>query len=85
MSATRVVPIYTADDLEKTVAWYRDVFGAQMIADDCDERLDARRSVLGAAQETWLLQLFDRNGGAKPRECGAPVGHSDDHATVTTD
>lgn len=27
MGATRLTPIFTADDLEKSVAWYRDVLG----------------------------------------------------------
>ena len=30
MSANRVVPVYTCNDLEETVAWYRDVFGAEI-------------------------------------------------------
>lgn len=30
MSATRVVPIYTCEDIGETVAWYRDILGTEI-------------------------------------------------------
>lgn len=30
MGATRVFPMYTVEDIDKSVAWYRDVFGGEV-------------------------------------------------------
>ena len=30
MSVRRAIPIYTVDDLERTLAWYRDVMGCEV-------------------------------------------------------
>lgn len=56
MSATRVVPIYTANDLEKTVSWYRDILGAEI-----GETFEEEGKLVGAAVqyghvEIWLSQ-----------------------------
>ncbi len=56
MSATRVVPIYTADDLEKTVAWYRDVFGAQIGKTFEHEGKMVGAAILYGAAELWYGQ-----------------------------
>ena len=34
------------------------------------------------AQQRWLLELFDRQGGPQPEECGPPVVYSDTAAVV---
>jgi D-alanyl-D-alanine carboxypeptidase len=34
------------------------------------------------AQQRWLLDLIDRQGGPRPAECGPPVVFSDDTAVV---
>jgi len=56
MSATKVTPIYTANDLENTVAWYRDVLGAEI-----GETFEHEGKMVGAAVqygsvEIWLSQ-----------------------------
>lgn len=68
MTATRVVPIYTANDIEKTVAWYRDVFGAKI-----GETFQHEDKLVGAAVqygsvELWLTQ--DDFGKGKDRQKG---------------
>jgi uncharacterized glyoxalase superfamily protein PhnB len=56
MSATRVVPTYTANDIEKTVAWYRDVFGAEIGQTFEEEGRLVGAAVRYGSVEFWLSQ-----------------------------
>lgn len=56
MSATRVVPIFTADDLDKTVTWYRDVFGAEIGETFEHEGKLVGAAILYGAAEMWFSQ-----------------------------
>jgi uncharacterized glyoxalase superfamily protein PhnB len=56
MGATRVVPIYTASDLERTVAWYRDVFGAEIGQTFEHEGQLVGASIHYGAVELWFSQ-----------------------------
>ena len=56
MGATRAIPIYTADDLERSVAWYRDILGCEV-----GETFEEEGRLVGAALrygqvEFWLSQ-----------------------------
>lgn len=67
MSATRVVPIYTASDLDKTVAWYRDVFGAEIT-----QTFEHEGKLVGAAvqygeAEMWFSQDDFAKGEDRPK------------------
>lgn len=53
MSATRVVPIYTADDLEKTIAWYRDIFGAEI-----GQTFEHEGKLVGAAVQYGAVEMW---------------------------
>lgn len=67
MSATRVVPIYTATDLEKTIAWYRDIFGAEV-----GQTFEHEGKLVGAAVqygkvEMWFSQDDMAKGGDRKK------------------
>ncbi len=68
MSATRVVPIYTANDIEKTVAWYRDILGAEIGETFEDEGKLVGAAVQYGSVEIWLSQ--DDFGKGKDRQKG---------------
>ena len=56
MSANRVVPVYTASDIEQTVGWYRDILEAEIT-----ETFEHEGQLVGAAVqwgnvEIWLTQ-----------------------------
>ena len=56
MSATRVFPMYTVEDIDKSVAWYRDVFGGEVA-----KTFENEGKVVGAAIHygqigIWLSQ-----------------------------
>lgn len=69
MSATRVVPIYTASELDKTVAWYRDVFGAEIGQTFEHEGQLVGASIHYGAVEMWFSQ--DDFAKGTDREKGA--------------
>lgn len=67
MSATRLIPIYTANDIDKTVARYRDVFGAEI-----GETFEEEGKTVGAAVrygtvEMWLSQDDFAKGQDRPK------------------
>lgn len=53
MSATKVTPIYTANDIEKTVAWYRDVLGAKIT-----QTFEEEGKLVGAAVEYGVVDIW---------------------------
>lgn len=64
MGATRVVPIYTANDLGKSVAWYRDVFGAEI-----GETFEHEGRLVGASIHYGAVELwFGQDDFAKGRD-----------------
>ena len=56
MSATRAVPIYTANDIDKTVAWYRDVLGAEVTQSFEQEGKLVGAAVRYGSVEFWFSQ-----------------------------
>ena len=70
MSATRVVPIYTCEDLEKTVAWYHDILGAEI-----GETFEHEGKLVGAeanygAARIWLGQDDFQKGTDRQKGVG---------------
>jgi uncharacterized glyoxalase superfamily protein PhnB len=64
MGATRVVPIYTANDLEKSVAWYRDVLGCEV-----GQTFEEEGKLVGAALEYGQVGFwFGQDDFAKGRD-----------------
>ena len=53
MSVQRVIPIYTADDLERTLAWYRDVIGCKV-----GETFEEEGRLVGAAVEWGDVSIY---------------------------
>ena len=53
MSATKVTPIYTASDIEKTVAWYRDILGAEI-----GQTFEEEGKLVGAAVQYGVVEIW---------------------------
>lgn len=70
MSATRVVPIYTCEDIDRTVAWYRDVFGAEIgeTFEDAGKMVGAE--VMYGEARIWLGQDDFRKGRNRQKGVG---------------
>lgn len=67
MSATRVVPIYTVNDIDKTVAWYRDVLGAEVTQSFEDEDKLVGAAVQYGSVEMWFSQDDFAKGRDRPK------------------
>lgn len=70
MSATRVVPIYTCEDVADTVAWYRDVLGAQIGKTFEEEGKLVGAEVLYGAARIWLGQDDFQKGKDRQKGVG---------------
>jgi len=67
MSATRIIPIYTVNDVVKSVAWYRDILGAEI-----GETFEDEGKMVGAAVQyggagIWLNQDDFEKGRDRPK------------------
>ena len=56
MSAKRVVPIFTANDIDKTVAWYRDILGGEITQTFENEGQLVGAAVRYGEVEMWFSQ-----------------------------
>jgi len=70
MSATRVVPLYTCEDVDRTVVWYRDVFGAEIGETFEDEGKMVGAEVLYGAVRIWLGQDDFQKGRDRQKGIG---------------
>lgn len=70
MSATRVVPIYTCEDVARTVAWYRDILGAEIGETFEEEGKMVGAEVLYGAARIWLGQDDFQKGRDRQKGVG---------------
>lgn len=70
MSATRVVPIYTCEDIGETVAWYRDILGAEIGKTFEEEGRMVGAEVHYGAARIWLGQDDFQKGRDRQKGVG---------------
>ena len=70
MRASRVFPIYTATDLNKTLTWYRDVMGCQVGQTFEDEGVLVGAAVQFGDVGIWLSQDDFAKGKDRPKGDG---------------
>lgn len=67
MSATKVTPIFTVNDIEKTVAWYRDILGSKITQTFEEEGKLVGVAVEYGSVEIWLTQDDFAKGADRPK------------------